>query len=179
MLRKERNMTYRVRTDKPLRVFQKSEQKGTLMSCDTTFFRSCLVVAFALCVLLPAAVGAQGPATGSGEGDLSTIAKARPDFNTLKGRWLRPDGGYILSIKDINTDGKIDAAYYNPRPITVSKAQTTREGETLKVLIELQDRGYPGSTYTLIYDPKTDRLGGVYYQAAMGQRFDVMFVRSK
>jgi hypothetical protein len=73
----------------------------------------------------------------------------------------------------------MDAAYYNPRPINVSKAQATQEAATLKVFIELRDTGYPGSTYTLIYDPKNDRLGGVYYQAAMGQRFDVIFVRSK
>jgi hypothetical protein len=92
---------------------------------------------------------------------------------------MRPDGGYILSVKDIDAGGKMDAAYYNPRPINVSKAQATQEGTTLKVFIELRDTGYPGSTYTLIYDPKTDRLGGVYYQSAIGQRFDVIFVRSK
>jgi uncharacterized protein (DUF2147 family) len=137
-------------------------------------------MAFALCVLLSAAVGAQGPATGAEKGDTATVVdKAKPDFDKLKGRWLRPDGGYILSVKDVDPGGKMDAAYYNPRPINVSKAQAAREGATLKVFIELRDAGYPGSTYTLIYDPKTDRLGGVYYQAAVGQRFDVMFVRSK
>jgi len=134
---------------------------------------------FVLCALLSAAVWAQGPATGAEKGDSATGEKARPDFGALKGRWLRPDGGYILSVKNVDTGGKIDAAYYNPRPINVSKAQATQEGATLKVFIELRDAGYPGSTYTLIYDPKTDRLGGVYYQAAMGQRFDVIFVRSK
>ena len=134
---------------------------------------------FVLCVMLPAAIWAQGSATDTVKGDLSTVEKATPDFGALKGRWLRPDGGYILSVKYVDPGGKMDAAYYNPRPINVSKAQATREGETLKVFIELRDAGYPGSTYTLIYDPKTDRLGGVYYQAAMGQRFDVIFVRSK
>jgi hypothetical protein len=134
---------------------------------------------FVFCALLSAAVWAQGPATGAEKGDSASGEKARPDFVALKGRWLRPDGGYILSVKNVDTGGKIDAAYYNPRPINVSKAQATQEGATLKVFIELRDAGYPGSTYTLIYDPKTDRLGGVYYQAAMGQRFDVMFVRSK
>jgi uncharacterized protein (DUF2147 family) len=150
------------------------------MFFKTAFFRSCLVVAFALCVLLPAMVGAQGPATGAEKGGSSTVVdKAKPDFDKLKGRWLRPDGGYILSVKDVDPGGKMEAAYYNPRPINVSKAQATREGATLKVFIELRDTGYPGSTYTLTYDPKTDLLGGVYYQAAMGQRFDVIFVRSK
>jgi uncharacterized protein (DUF2147 family) len=135
---------------------------------------------FVLCALLPAMVGAQGPTTGEEKGFSSTVAdKAIPDFSVLKGRWMRLDGGYILSVKDIEPSGKMDAAYYNPRPINVSKAQAMREGATLKVFIELKDAGYPGSTYTLVYDPKTDRLGGVYYQPAIGQRFDVFFVRSK
>ena len=172
-------MTCWVQTGNPFSVFLKHEQKGTSMYCKAAFFRSCLVVAFALGVLMPALVVAQGPATGTEKGDLSTVEKAKPDFGTLKGRWLRPDGGYILSVKDVDPGGKMDAAYYNPRPVNVSKAQATREGATLKVFIELRDTGYPGSTYTLIYDPKTDRLGGVYYQAAIGQRFDVFFVRSK
>jgi uncharacterized protein (DUF2147 family) len=149
------------------------------MSSKAAFSRLCCVMVFVLCALLPAAVWAQGPATGSENKDSAAAEKATPDFGALKGRWLRPDGGYILSVKDVDTGGKMEAAYYNPRPINVSKAQATREGATLKVFIELKDAGYPGSTYTLIYDPKTDQLGGVYYQAAIGQRFDVFFVRSK
>lgn len=149
------------------------------MPCSKAFFRLCCVMVFVLCALLPAAVRAQGPASGTEKGESATVEKTKPDFSTLKGRWTRTDGGYILSVKDIDPGGKTDAAYYNPRPINVSKAQVTREGATLKVFVELRDAGYPGSTYTLIYDPKTDRLGGVYFQAAVGQRFDVIFVRSK
>jgi hypothetical protein len=149
------------------------------MSCRVEILRSCYIIIFVLCALLSSAVWAQGPATGEGKGDSSTLKKAEPDFGTLKGRWLRPDGGYILSVKEIDPSGKMDAAYYNPRPINVSKAQATREGATLKVFIELRDAGYPGSAYTLTYDAKTDRLSGVYFQAAIGQRFDVIFVRSK
>jgi hypothetical protein len=134
---------------------------------------------FVLFAVLPAAVWAQGPATGEGMRDSATAESDKHDFGKLKGRWLRPDGGYILSVKDVDTGGKMDVAYYNPRPINVSKAQATLEGATVKVFIELRDAGYPGSTYTLTYDQKTDRLGGVYYQAAIGQRFDVIFVRAK
>lgn len=134
---------------------------------------------FVLCALLPVAAWAQGSAASEEKGSISAGEKAKPDFGALKGRWVRPDGGYILSVKDVDSGGKMDAAYYNPRPINVSKAQATQEGENLKVFIELRDAGYPGSTYTLIYAPKTDRLSGVYYQAAIGQRFDVIFVRSK
>jgi len=34
-------------------------------------------------------------------------------------------------------------------------------------------------TYTLTYDPRRDQLEGVYFQAAMQQRFDMVFVRLK
>ena len=47
----------------------------------------------------------------------------------------------------------------------------------MKVFLELRDVHYPGSTYTLTYDPARDQLQGVYYQAALQQRFDVVFVR--
>jgi hypothetical protein len=162
-----------------LPVIQELEHQGASMSCHTTILRLCCVMVVILCAVLPAAVWAQGPATGEEKGDSATVEKAKADFGKLKGRWVRTDGGYILSVQDVDPGGKMDAAYYNPRPINVSKAQVTREGTTLKVFIELRDAGYPGSNYTLVYDPKTDRLGGVYYQAAVGQRFDVIFVRSK
>ena len=48
----------------------------------------------------------------------------------------------------------------------------------LKVEIELRDSGYPGSTYTLIYNPEKDLLFGLYYHAVQRQNFDVVFVRS-
>ena len=100
-------------------------------------------------------------------------------FGTLSGRWVRLDGGYILDVRGVGADGKIDAVYLNPRPIAVAKADATRDGSSLKLFIELRAPGYPGSTYTLVYDPRTDQLEGVYYQAALQQRFDVSFVRMK
>jgi uncharacterized protein (DUF2147 family) len=154
-------------------------EKDASMKSNRSCFRISSVVTLTLCALLIAVVGAHGPAAGAEKGDFSAVDNAKRDFGELKGRWLRPDGGYILAVKDIDPGGKIDAAYYNPRQINVSEAQATREGETLKVFIELRDFGYPGSTYTLIYDPKTDQLSGVYYQAAIRQRFDVFFVRAK
>ena len=104
---------------------------------------------------------------------------ADPGFAALKGRWLRPDGGYVLEIRDVDAKGKMDAVYLNPRPIDVAKAEATRQGTTLKVFVELRAPGYPGSTYTLTYDRKSDQLTGVYFQAVMGQRFEVVFVRMK
>jgi hypothetical protein len=105
--------------------------------------------------------------------------EARPDFAFLKGRWRRPDGGYVIDIRDVDSTGKMDVAYFNPKPINVSKGEATREGSTTTVFIELRDAGYPGSTYTMTYDPKTDQLRGVYFQAAMQQKFDVVFLRIK
>jgi len=104
---------------------------------------------------------------------------ADSDFGSLKGRWLRPDGGYVLEIRDVDAGGTIEAAYLNPRPINVARAEATRDGSTLKILVELRAPGYPGSTYTLTYDRQRDQLAGVYFQAAVGQSFDVVFVRLK
>jgi hypothetical protein len=69
--------------------------------------------------------------------------------------------------------------YLNPRPIPVARADAARDGSTLQILIELRAPGYPGSTYTLTYDPTRDQLAGIYVQAALQQRFDVVFVRMK
>jgi len=89
------------------------------------------------------------------------------------------DGGYILEIRDVDTGGKIDAVYLNPQPISVARADAAREGATVKVFVELRAPGYPGSTYTLTYDPQRDQLAGTYFQAALRQSFDVVFVRMK
>jgi len=97
----------------------------------------------------------------------------------LKGRWLRPDGGYVLEIRNVSADGKIEAGYFNPRPINVAKAEMSQEGPVTRVFIELRDKGYDGSTYTLVYDPGSDQFKGIYYQATLQQRFDVFFVRMK
>jgi hypothetical protein len=129
-----------------------------------------------------------GPTNGQSPGALpadpagiamAATAESSTAFQVLKGRWLRPDGGYVIEVKDIDGSGKIEAAYLNPRAINVSKAQATQEGTMIKVFIELRDTGYPGSTYTLTYDPKSDQLKGIYFQAAMQQNFDVYFVRVK
>ena len=101
------------------------------------------------------------------------------DFAMLKGRWRRPDGGYVIDIRDVDSTGKVDVAYFNPNPIRVSKAEVTREGAAPKLFIELRDVGYPGCTYTLIHDPKTDQLRGIYFQAAVQQNYDVVFFRIK
>ena len=108
---------------------------------------------------------------------ISPVTPTTPDFQKLKGQWLRPDGGYIIDVTNVEADGKMKVGYYNPNPIRISRAEARHEGATTIVFIELNDAGYPGSTYTLHYDPANDQLQGVYYQAAMQQSFEVVFVR--
>jgi hypothetical protein len=120
------------------------------------------------------------PVAGSASRDRTqATAVQKASFQALLGKWIRPDGGYIISVQSVDPDGRVDAGYFNPRPINVSRAQASLEGQTVKLFIELQAAGYPGSTYELVYDPGNDILVGVYFQAAMQQRFEVMFVRSK
>jgi len=95
----------------------------------------------------------------------------------LQGRWQRPDGGYVLEIRKVYPSGTADVAYFNPNPIRVAKATATGDGSSATVFVELQDINYPGSTYTLTYDPRRDVLEGIYFQAMLGQSFDVAFVR--
>jgi hypothetical protein len=104
---------------------------------------------------------------------------AGPDPAKLVGRWLRPDGGYILQLSEPGPEGVLKAAYFNPRPIHVSRAEWKHLEDQLRIFVELSDRNYPGSTYTLVYVPDRDRFTGYYYQAALGQTFDVVFVRQK
>jgi len=101
------------------------------------------------------------------------------NFQPLIGRWQRTDGGYIIEIRRIDSEGKMEAGYFNPRPINISRAQASMYKDYLKVEVELRDRGYPGSTYTLVYDSDRDTLIGYYFHAVSGQNFDVVFVRQR
>ena len=98
---------------------------------------------------------------------------------SIKGRWTRPDGGYVLEIKSVAADGKLAAAYYNPRPIRVAEARASQNGATIKILIVLSDENYPGSTYNLVYDPPSDQLRGDYYQAVAQEHYQIFFERLK
>ena len=104
-------------------------------------------------------------------------AEILPDFHKLIGNWVRPDGGYVLDIRSVNTDGKIEMAYLNPRTINVSKAQAYNKAGKTELFIELQDQGYPGNYYTLTFDEQTDELVGIYHHLGIQQNFDVFFIR--
>jgi hypothetical protein len=102
-----------------------------------------------------------------------------PDYGVLVGRWLRPDGGYVIEIQKVDMNGKVEAAYYNPRTINVSQALAARKDGQIHLFFELRDVGYPGATYTLTYDHQNDVLNGLYYQPAAGQTFEVQFLRKE
>ena len=82
-----------------------------------------------------------------------------------------------MEIRNVESNGLLRAAYFNPRPIHVSQTCLTVANIEPQVFIELRDVGYPGATYTLTYHPEQDILAGVYYQPAVGQNFEVIFVR--
>jgi len=112
-----------------------------------------------------------------------TTAAAPPPvesaFDRLPGRWVRLQGGYVITIRAVDADGKLDASYANPRPLPFQVAVANRDGNALKLLFELRAGGYNGSTYTLSYDAANDRLTGVYDQVVVKQKFDVVFIRDK
>lgn len=119
---------------------------------------------------IPAAPTSPPPAN---HGTPAEPAKAQ----ILRGKWVRDDGGYVLEIKSVADNGKLEAAYLNPNPINVAKAEATTVDGQLRVFVELRDVNYPGSTYDLRYDPGRDQLVGEYFQATQQQRFQVGFSR--
>ncbi len=122
---------------------------------------------------------AAAPTNSSPSATNAVAAAIKPEFAKLPGKWHRTDGDYLVQIKSVDLSGRLDAAYFNPGPIHVSQAATLVKDGKAEVFIELRDVNYPGSTYTLIYDPKSDQLYGQYFQAALQQTFDVTFERVK
>jgi hypothetical protein len=108
----------------------------------------------------------------------ATTAPAVPEPWQLKGRWLRPDGGYILAVGEIADDGRAEASYFNPSPIRVAWARARSESGSLRLEVELRDHNYPGCLYKLTYRPQNDQLVGTYFQAQMHETHEVFFVRA-
>ncbi len=130
-----------------------------------------------LAIALPQAQ-AQQPSTTT-TAPTSTGSDSQTAFNALPGRWVRVEGGYVITIRAVDADGKLDASYANPRPLPFYSALATKDGNALGLFFELRAGGYGGSTYTLNYDATSDRLTGVYNQVVAKQRFEVTFVRAK
>jgi DNA modification methylase len=83
------------------------------------------------------------------------------------------------ALKELNKfeDDKFDLIITSP-PYNVGKANWEESNGSLKIIIELRDVNYPGSTYTLSYLPDRDVLAGDYYQAVEGITFYVEFARN-
>lgn len=109
----------------------------------------------------------------------SSATAVSPELAKLVGKWERPDGGYVLDVKSVDSSGKADVAYYNPNPINVSRAAAWRDKGAAKIVVELRDTGYPGCTYTLEHNAQRDQLFGQYFQAAQQETYEVEFSRLK
>jgi hypothetical protein len=164
------------------RAKKKNARKRQTTAEPTAKRRRALWLAGVLAVVIGLAVVASRSPKPAGSPTGDAGAPTAPDqagLDRLTGRWLRPDGGYVIEIRSAQTNGVLDAGYFNPRPINVSRAEWRHDSGRLQVFIELRDANYPGSTYTLRYAPQQDRLVGDYFQAVQQQTFAVEFVRQK
>jgi hypothetical protein len=128
------------------------------------FLKESLMLTILICVIC---FPGSGPA----------LSMENPDFKAIVGEWVRPDGGYVVRVLNVLPDGTVDAGYFNPGRINVAEARVSLWKGLVKLVIKLQDQGYPGSTYTLYYNTEKDALVGFYYQAIMRQTFEVVFIR--
>lgn len=97
----------------------------------------------------------------------------------LTGKWLRADGPYTIEISSIEKDGVLEVAYFNPNPISGTKANWRMQDDKLRVFVVLNDVNYQGSTYELTYNERSENLVGIFYQAKVKQTFDVYFTKNK
>lgn len=97
----------------------------------------------------------------------------------LVGRWQRSDSDYTIEVASAGGDGSIEARYFNPQPIHVSRAAWKTEAGRLLLFVELTDRGYPGNNYALVYDPGSDALVGEYRHLGLNETYEVAFSRLK
>jgi hypothetical protein len=137
-----------------------------------------LALAFAWATWQPAQAPPAASATPATAAPAAAAAEPA-DFAPLVGNWVRPDGGYVLSVASVAPDGRASLSYFNPRPIRVGRAEARRDAEGLSLFVEFDAADYPGSTYTLRYDAASDELRGVYYQAVQQATYDVAFARQR
>ena len=75
----------------------------------------------------------------------ATETATKAAFGVLPGRWVRVQGGYVITINSVDADGRLDASYANPRPLPFHTAVATSDGNSLKLFFEL-----PATTVLLI-----------------------------
>ncbi|MFC1831493.1 hypothetical protein ACFL0S_05690 [Thermodesulfobacteriota bacterium] len=112
----------------------------------------------------------------SGTGQAQNTNIYSPELLAMQGRWVRTDAPYIIELRQ-NQSHKLQASYFNPRPIHVEETETAKKDGLQYVMIKLQDVNYEGSIYLLNYNREQDTLQGIYLHGGSGQRFQVSFSR--
>ncbi len=79
-------------------------------------------IQFAVMSLAIALPQAQQPSTTT-TAPTSTGSDSQTAFNALPGRWVRVEGGYVITIRAVDADGRLDASYANPSPLPFYSAQ--------------------------------------------------------
>ena len=181
---------------KPIEARPKSNRGSALTSLearrdrkrDEKWLITALVVAIAVALamnnspawlpqIFPESAVKSAPSTLSAGGITNSLANQTSE-QLLRGRWVRPDGGYVIELANAQPDGRLQVSYFNPRPINVSRAEWHRSHDGgLHVFVELRQANYPGATYNLRYLPATDQLVGDYFQPLYQQTFRVLFFR--
>lgn len=95
----------------------------------------------------------------------------------LTGDWLRSDGTYSISVSNVQPEGKLEAAYFNPNAINVERSEWSVQDKKLLLYVEMNDVNYKGSNYRLTYIEQSDQLVGYYYQAVAKETYEVSFNR--
>lgn len=150
-------------------------------------FFSFITLAFFL--TLPSLYGQvepEAPAAGAsgldveGERQAASSIMRIPSPGDFAGEWQRTDGPYTLSIGKYDSENKsVSVKYFNPDPIHVETAKFVRNEYQWVLEILLQDKGYEGSKYQLVYRFDGPTLVGLYTLGATKQQFEVAFVPKK
>jgi hypothetical protein len=118
-----------------------------------------------------------GGSTANRSGEHKADEFSLPALQKLVGRWRRRDADYVLKVESVDERGEVKAAYLNPNPIQIGKASAHSHGDAAHLTVELRDFNYPGCIYDLNLDPASGLLRGTYFQAALGETYDVEFAR--
>ena len=67
----------------------------------------------------------------------TAVSDETPDFKVIIGEWIRPDGGYVVHVRDVKPDGSVEAGYYNPNEINISESNVSLWKVLVKLFIKL------------------------------------------
>ena len=109
---------------------------------------------------------------------VTPLAAKKAGMEVLSGTWVRPDGGYTIAITNIGPDGQLEAMCFNPGRLPLRRPRQHQEVRRPfahpSSCVRADTMARPTNSP---YDPASDQLKGIYYQAVVKQKFDVYFVR--